>query len=693
MRARLFAATGLAVLVASLAAAGASQNRAPDKVAQIDAGRIEGTISNGVLSFKGIPFAASPTGPLRWRPPQPVTPWTDVRPAKEFGADCVQKPIPGDAAASGGIFSEDCLFLNVWRPASTDSGTVLPVFVWIYGGGFLNGGSSVPLYDGSALTRQGLVVVSFNYRLGRLGFFRHPALPTTGEDSTGNLGFLDQLAALRWVQRNIAAFGGDRDKVTIVGESAGGISIMHHLIWPESRGLFHRAVVMSGSGRIYVPADNGVATLERAERSGLAFAQSMGIQDDDPAALAALRALPVERVNGDLSMEALLTKPATYAGGPILDGKVVTQLPGDALRTGAFARIAVLIGTTTDDLPALMPLPGDPFSVFGPDAAAARTIYSATSASPVDIIKNIAVDRAMHEPARFVATRMTAAGAPVWLYRFGYVADSLRPKPAGAEHSTELPYLFGTVDKRYGAATTAKDRRASKLFQSYIVEFAKHGDPNGAGLPVWPRFDAREGKIMELTSDATGVLKLDPLKARLDLVERASDSESRPSSWLDSTPLVQWNSAGAPLPAVPRHDSVDARCLTAARPAELDEDREIVKMGWHLEGAYYGGWRMRVIRATAAYDGMCRPRQYHTFVFVRGRFVGSLSPHPMDSRTDGSLSRVEIQNADELVAEYERYSATDALCCPSARSRVTFKVTGDRPSLQPIAATTSPQAR
>jgi para-nitrobenzyl esterase len=389
----------VASLVLALTATAAAQS--DDTRVTIDAGRIEGAVSGDVLSFKGIPYAAPPVGAWRWRAPQPVTPWRGVRPATAYGHDCMQQPIPGDAAASGGAFGEDCLFVNVWRPAATRPGAALPVLVWIHGGGFLNGGSSAPMFDGSALARQGLVVVAINYRLGRLGFFMHPALTATGEDAPGNYGFLDQLAALQWVRRNIGAFGGDAQQVTIAGESAGGISVLHHLTWPAAAGVFHRAVVMSGGGRTYLVAGTGAVPPARAEHAGLAFAHSRGIPGTGADALAALRALPVEQVNGDLSMEALLTKPNTYAGGPILDGKIAKGMPSEVLRKRAAARVPVLIGTTSDELPVLSLLPRDnPLSFFGAEAPAAKAVYFAGAADPVAVIKNIAADMTMHEPAR-----------------------------------------------------------------------------------------------------------------------------------------------------------------------------------------------------------------------------------------------------------------------------------------------------
>ncbi len=509
----------VASLVMAVIATAATQSI--DKILEIDAGTIEGAVSGDVLSFKGIPYAAPPVGALRWRAPQPVTPWRGIRAATAYGRDCMQKPIPGDAAASGGEFGEDCLFVNVWRPTATKPAARLPVFVWIHGGGFLNGGSSAPMFDGSTLARQGLVVVSLNYRLGRLGFFMHPALTAAGE-TAGNYGFLDQLAALQWVRRNIAAFGGNPQEVTIAGESAGGISVMHHLTWPAAHGLFQRAVVMSGGGRSY-----GIGgPTARAERAGLAFAQSMGIAGTGADALAGLRALPVENVNGDLSMEALITKPDTYAGGPIDDGKIVTGMPGEALRKRTAAKVPVLIGTTSDDLPVLFPPRDNPLSFFGADAPAAKAVYFADGIDPVVAINSIAVDTTMHEPARFVARQVTAARQPAWLYRFGYVAESLRPKVSGACHSCELPYLFGTLDVRYGAAATAKDRAMADLFMGYIGAFAKTGDPNRSGLPSWPRSDGVNSELMMFTPDATAIMQADPWKSRLDMIERALDAQA-----------------------------------------------------------------------------------------------------------------------------------------------------------------------
>jgi para-nitrobenzyl esterase len=493
-----------------------------DKIVKIDSGMIEGAVSGEVLSFKGIPYAAPPVGELRWRAPQPVAPWQGVRATTAFGHDCIQKPMAGDAAAGGGSVAEDCLFLNVWRPTNIKPSAKLPVWVWIHGGGFINGGASAPIFDGNALARQGLVVVTLNYRLGQLGFFMHPALKAAGEEEPGNYAFLDQLAALKWVRRNIAAFGGDAHQVTIAGESAGGISVIHLLTWPAAEGLFQRAIVMSGGGRVWAI---GPPTVAVAEEAGLAFARSMGITGTDAKALAALRALPAEKISGNLNMEALITKPKTYAVGPIPDGKIVTGEPGEALRKRTEAKVPVLIGTTGDDLPVLHPPQDNPLSFFGADAAAAKAVYFPQGTDAATAFKNISVDMTMHEPARFVATQATAAGQPAWLYRFDYVAESLRPKGT-AEHAEGVPYLFGTLEARYGVATTAKDRAMSEMFMGYFAAFAKTGDPNRSRLPSWPRYDPAKSELMMFTPDGRASVQTDPWKSRLDLIERAVEAQA-----------------------------------------------------------------------------------------------------------------------------------------------------------------------
>ncbi len=324
----------MTIVVAGLARVGADA-AFPDQV-KVEGGAVKGAVADGVLSFKGIPFAAPPVGDLRWRPPQPVVPWTGVKEATAYGHDCAQKPFPSDAAPLGTEPSEDCLVVNVWRPAEKTS-AALPVMVWIYGGGFVNGGSSPAVYDGSQFAKQGVVLVSFNYRVGRFGFFAHPALSAEHPgEPLGNYALMDQIAALQWVQKHIAGFGGNPKDVTVFGESAGGMSVHALLTSPAAKGLFHKAIIESGGGR------SGLLTMRKlhddqpnqpsAEAVGVAFAKSNGIEGTDAAALKALRALPADKVVAGLNLMTMGGASGTYVGGPILDGKIMVESVEDVVQ-------------------------------------------------------------------------------------------------------------------------------------------------------------------------------------------------------------------------------------------------------------------------------------------------------------------------------------------------------------------------
>ncbi len=465
---------------------------AVNTTATIDSGMIQGAVADGVLSFKGIPYAAPPVGNLRWRATQPVAPWSGVRKATAFGPDCAQAP--GDVEKIQTTPSEDCLFVNVWRPANVEPNTKLPVIVWIHGGGFVGGGSSIPWYDGSAFARKGIVVVSLNYRLGRLGFFVHPALLSAREGPVGNFGYMDQIQALRWVQTNIGAFGGDPGEVTLVGESAGGASVLALLTSPVTKGLFQRVMVMSGGGRnalVGRPMTGGTPEHPSADQTDARFAQSLGIDGDGPAALAALRALPAATVQGDLNLSAVLdagtkcvqvtlaspnaavTCVPVYQGTPMVDGTIVTGQPGDILRSGGAANVPM-----------------------------------------------------MHEPARFAARQMTAHGNPAWLYRFTYTAESTRPQATGQVHAGELPFMFDQLAPRYGDAVTARDQQTAEAFNTYIANYVKTGDPNGGGLPSWPKFDPARFELMNFTLDNGPLFGPEP-RPGVALVERAADTQSK----------------------------------------------------------------------------------------------------------------------------------------------------------------------
>ncbi|MEH3103627.1 MAG: carboxylesterase family protein [Sphingomonas phyllosphaerae] len=444
-----------------------------------ETGKVAGSTADGVTSWKGIPFAAPPVGPLRWRAPQPAARWTGVRTATDYGHDCMQLPFPSDAAPLGTTPAEDCLTVNVWKPAGVKA--ALPVIVWIYGGGFVNGGASPPTYAGANLAKQGVMFVSFNYRLGRFGTFAHPQLTAQDPDKgrLGNYGYMDQLAALQWIQRNIATFGGDPANVTIVGESAGGMSVNTMVTSPLARGLFARAIVMSGGdGR-----SRGTDGLAGTEKIGLDFAAGKGIARDDPAALAKLRALSADAVTDGLNLAAMFTPASgvkTFAS-PYADGVVAVDAAA-AYRDGAFPKVPIMIGATDND-------------IGGP------TGY-------------------MVGGARQLAGAIAAAGAPAYHYRFSYVAESLG-KP-GAGHATDIPFFFDTAAIKYGDATTARDRRMARTISRYVVNFAKTGDPNGAGLPRWPRYDRRADELLDFTATGEAVAGKDPLGTAIDAAPTAA---------------------------------------------------------------------------------------------------------------------------------------------------------------------------
>src|SRR5580658_697883 len=495
---------------------------------KIETGRLKGVAHDGVVAFKGVPFAEPPVGDLRWRPPQPAKAWTGVRQASEYGADCAQKPFPGDAAPLGVQPAEDCLYANVWIPESR-TGKKLPVMVWIYGGGFVNGGSSPAVYDGSQFAKRGVVFVSFNYRVGRFGFFAHPALSKESPDGPlGNYGYMDQIAALKWVRRNIEAFGGDPGNVTLFGESAGGGSVMTMMTSPMAKGLIHKGIIESGGGRTLLL---GVRYLDRtgptgtpsAESVGVAFAKKAGIEGEDSAALAALRKLPADAVVDGLNMASMGTP--TYSG-PKVDGKVVIESPVEAYAAGRGAKIPVIVGANSADI-------GFPrgrtidelLAPFGADREKAKAAYDpAGSAKFREIGVAIASDQMMVEPARYTARSIAALGRAAYLFRFSYVAESMRKQWPGAPHATEIPFVFDTVAARYGKDLADADRATAEAANAYWVNFAKSGDPNGPGLPEWPAYSPKTDILMDFS--ATGpVAKPDPWKDRLDLVERLAEQK------------------------------------------------------------------------------------------------------------------------------------------------------------------------
>ena len=454
----------------------------------IDTGKLRGEAQGEVVSFKGIPFAQPPVGELRWKPPQPVAKWQGVRDAVGYGADCMQLPFPSDAAPLGMKPAEDCLYLNVWRPAHA-AGKKLPVLVWIYGGGFVNGGSSPAVYDGSPFARDGVIFVSFNYRLGRFGFFAHPALSAEKPGAPlANYAIMDQIAALKWVRRNIGAFGGDSGDVTICGESAGGMSVHVLMTSPAAAGLFQKAIVQSGGGRTSLLRGRPLAGgPDSAEAIGVAFAQQARIAGTDAQALQKLRALPAESVVNGLNLASMgAPAAATYVGGPVLDGQIMTAAPARLYAEGKAAHVPLMVGANSLDIGFMQGKTVDELlAQFGADADKARSVYEVKSDDDVrKVAFRMGGDQVMGEPARYVARTLTAHGQPVYEYRFSYVAESLRQQWPGAMHATDIPFAFDTVVARYGKGLTAQDAAAAHAMHAYWVAFAATGKPEVTGQPA-----------------------------------------------------------------------------------------------------------------------------------------------------------------------------------------------------------------
>ncbi len=511
----------------------------PENVVTVTGGKIQGAEHNGVVSFKGIPFAAAPVGDLRWRAPQPVVPWVGVRKATEYGFDCMQNPFPGDAAPLGGPISEDCLYLNVWKPAKA-SKKPLPVMVWIYGGGYVNGGTSPAVYSGEHFAESGVIFVSVNYRLGRFGFFGHPALSAENKgEMLGNYAFMDQVAGLRWVQDNIAKFGGDANNVTIFGESAGGGSVNTLLTAnPEVvSGLFSKVISQSGGGRtrgwwatrLRKGASTDPNAGPSAEEMGEKFANDKGIKGSGTEVLAALRALPASEIVDGLNMA---NGDRSTFPGPMIDGKLVVQTTEDAIRKGDYQKVPYMAGANSFEwifMATFMPdmankLATDFLQVTGiKDTEAFQRFDVAKYDAPLAYLGGlIRGDSMFLEPARYVVSTMTNQGSRSWLYRFDYVAQSIRDEAIGAYHATEIPFVFKTISSRYENLSKEDWRMAQAMHENWVA-FAKSGKPTSN----WKAFNNAKPKVY-LFANGTGENVADPAKERLDAVEKFVTQSKKP---------------------------------------------------------------------------------------------------------------------------------------------------------------------
>ncbi|MCP3390271.1 carboxylesterase family protein [Bradyrhizobium sp. CCGB12] len=444
--------------------------------------------ARGVLAFKGIPYAAPPVGPLRWRAPRPPAPWDGVRDALTFGAGCLSalendhRPGPRD---------EDCLYLNVWT-AAVHADEKRPVMVWIHGGGFQFGSSANPATDGGALAARGVVVVSFNYRLGIFGFFAHPYLDT--EAPSGNYGLRDQLMALRWVKANIASFGGDPDNVTLFGESAGAMAVGILMASPLARGLFHRAIGQSGA--FWDGRHGPLQTFDEARVRGRAFARQQG-----NASIAELRTMPADRLNAAAPW-SFKSSPVVAAFSPSIDQHVVPDVPARRFLRGEQMHIPLLAGwNAAEEFPfPAQSLPDQSASAFL--AAAERMFGREHMADFVQVYPAGSDAEARASAAALTGDTVVSEQCWQWLRLhgrstrapvYGYLFSYTSPYTPIASHVTEIPFVFGTLTPQQVIGSTAppeeQDRAIARTMMDYWVNFARCGNPNGPGLPPWPGYD------------------------------------------------------------------------------------------------------------------------------------------------------------------------------------------------------------
>ncbi|HRH47540.1 MAG TPA: carboxylesterase family protein [Panacibacter sp.] len=482
-------------------------------------GILEGTSESGLNVFRGVPFAQPPVGDLRWREPQPVKNWTGVRKADKFGPRAMQLPIFGDMSFRSDGVSEDCLYLNVWSPSKTNN-EKLPVLVYFYGGGFLAGDGSEPRYDGASMARKGIVSVTVNYRLGVLGFLSHPELTKESpHHASGNYGLLDQSAALQWVQKNIAAFGGDPKKITIAGESAGSFSVSAQMASPLSRNIIAGAIGESGS-----LLGNASASLQSAEKSGTDWAKSISKNS-----LADLRAM-----SADDLMKA--TAKIGFGTFPVcVDGYFFPKSPIDIFAAGQQAHVPLLVGWNSQEMVYQMVLGGDKPTpenlkkaikkLYGDQAEEAMKVYNA---STDDEAEQAATEMAGDQFIGFGTWRWSemqskTGGKPVYRYMYARPRPEMRPEmgnatanlaggvtkdttgkapkapPAkGAVHSAEIEYALGNLSSNRVYDWQPEDYMVSEIMQAFFANFIKTGNPNGLGVPKWPAVERNNVQVMHI---------------------------------------------------------------------------------------------------------------------------------------------------------------------------------------------------
>ncbi len=508
-------------------------------------GILEGLNESGIHTFKGIPFAQPPVGDLRWKEPQPVKGWTDIRKALKFGPRAMQLSLFGDMNFRSDGMSEDCLYLNVWTPAKTSTDK-LPVMVYFYGGGFMAGDGSEPRYDGESMARRGIVTVTVNYRLSVFGFFAHPELTKeSGHHASGNYGLMDQQAALRWVQQNIAAFGGDPARVTIAGESAGSFSVSAQMASPSSKGLFASAIGESGS----LLGTHTPVTLAVAEQSGIQFTTLTGA-----GSLAALRAMTAN----DLLQATAKTEAPRF--NAIVDGYFLPKSPLEIYANGEQSQVPLLVGWNSEESGYKAILGQDELTarnyrkaiekLYGEHAEEVLRVYpGATEEEIRQSATDLASDRFIgFSTWKWADMQAKTSGKPVYRYRYNRARPAMRPEmgnvvaglaggiikinnpevakalPAtGAVHSAEIEYALGNLPTNKVYDWQPEDYKVSAILQSCFANFIKTANPNGLGVPTWPA--ANEGSTVQIMNiDVNSELKIEKNGERYVLLEKFSSS-------------------------------------------------------------------------------------------------------------------------------------------------------------------------
>ena len=463
------------------------------QIVKTQAGDIQGVTERGVLVFKGIPFAAPPVGELRWRESRPAAAWQGVRKGDAFGSGCIATPgVPERFGGDPGTHSEDCLYLNVWTPKA-DPAARLPVMVWIHGGAYLFGSGAVNIYNGAPLASKGAVFVTINYRLMQLGFFAHPALEKENRGGAVNFGLLDQIAALKWVQQNIAQFGGDPGNVTILGQSAGGKSVLALFASPLARGLFHKGMAISS----YIVPD---AKRSKAIEVGVKVAVALGLNGADTT-IEQLRAVPAEKF-GEIKGQGLSNAPVPVSGDPVLPQSIQATFAA-----AKEARSPLILGNTSDDPSVASAFGIEPVAVLKRLGAAGflvRALYPGVK-DDTELARQATRDVVFTLPVRWIADRHSRR-APTWRYYFDYTAAKERSKfTNGVPHGGDIQYFLNTVEIFEGTKDilTAEDREFARRTSDYVFEFARTGKPTAGDSPEWSAHRARQDKTLLLGDTIT----------------------------------------------------------------------------------------------------------------------------------------------------------------------------------------------